>query len=239
MKRIWVGTMAILAASALPALAQPSDRTVVAFTAGVSTGEEQTGAALGGTVLININERIAVEGNGTYLDRGSGADAVNVGGSLVLNLVSSRARGVPYVAVGASVHHATFDLSDGRFFGNRDLPFAPGSRVCGAPGIGAGSGPMPWWSEGPATCPANTAGYVGVGQMPRFYGSRLGALEVPMNGIWDDHSFTDPALTVGGGVRINLGERLMIRPDLRALMIFGDGDTHTVGVFVVNVGYRF
>jgi hypothetical protein len=211
----------------------------VAFTLGVSTGEEQTGGVFGGTVLVNLNERVAIEGNGIYLDRGSGADGVNVGGSAILNLVSSRARGVPYVVVGGSVHHATFDLSDERFLGNRNVPFAPGSMVCAAPGTGAGFGPMPGWGVGNATCPAAMAGYLGVGRMPRFYGNRLGALQVPMNGMWDDRSFTDPALSYGGGVRINLTDRLMIRPDLRALTVFGDGDTHTIGVFVVNLGYRF
>jgi hypothetical protein len=80
---------------------------------------------------------------------------------------------------------------------------------------------------------------VGVGDMPRFYGQRLGVLEVPAGGRWDHRDFTDGAINFGGGVRINVTERLMIRPDLRALMVIGDGDTHTIGVFVVNVGYRF
>ncbi len=31
----------------------------------------------------------------------------------------------------------------------------------------------------------------------------------------------------------------MVRPDARALIVFADGETHTVGVFVVHVGYRF
>lgn len=232
-----VGAAVVL--SAHVALAQPNNRTVVAFAAGVSTGEHQTGGAFGGTLVVNINDWVAVEGTGTYFDRGSGADAVNISGSLIVNLAVSRSRGVPYVAVGAGVHHASFDLSDERFFGNRNVPFAPGAMVCAAPGTGAGVGHMPGWGVGTATCPANLAGYLGVGEMPRFYGQRLGVLEVPAGGRWDDRGFTDGAINFGGGVRINLTERLMVRPDLRALMVFGDGDTHTIGVFVVNVGYRF
>lgn len=231
-----IGTAFVL--SAHVALAQPNNRAIVAFAAGVSTGEHQTGGAFGGTLIVNINDWVAVEGVGTYFDRGSGADAVNFGGSLIVNLAVSRARGVPYVAVGVGVHHASFDLSDERFFGNRAVPFAAGSRVCAAPGAGAGMGQMPGWGVGRMTCPANLAGYVGVGEMPRFYGQRLGVLEVPAGG-WVDRSFTDGAINFGGGVRINLTERLMVRPDLRALMVIGDGDTHTIGVFVVNVGYRF
>jgi hypothetical protein len=238
MKRTCVAIIAVLTLAS-PALAQPSDRTAVAFTAGVSTGEEQTGAALGGTVLVNVTQRLTVEANGTYLDRGSGADAVNVGASLLFNLFAVRARTAPYVVIGGSVHHATFDLSDARFLGNREIPYAAGSRVCAAPGIGAGAGPMPGWGVGHMACPSNMAGYLGIGDMPRFYGTRLGALEIPANGRWDDVSFTDPAVSFGGGVRLNLNDRLMIRPDLRALIILGDGDKHTVGVFVVNVGYRF
>ena len=236
-KLILLATM--LVACAAPAWAQPTDRTVVAFSVGAATGEQQTGGVFGGTVLVNVNEWVAIEGNGTYFDRGSGADAVNFGGSVMVNLVASRARGVPYVAFGGSVHHATFDLSDERFVGNRNVPFAPGATVCTAPGAGAGPGPMQGWGVGNNICPANMAGYLGVGELPRFYGNRLGMLQVPMNGVWDDRSFTDPALTLGGGVRINLTDRLMLRPDLSALMIFGDGDTETLGVFVVHLGYRF
>jgi hypothetical protein len=153
--------------------------------------------------------------------------------------VSSRARGVPYVAAGASVHHARFDLGDARFFGSRNVPFGPGAQVCAGPGFGFGAGPAPWSGGGPANCPANAAGYIGAGEMPPFYAMRLGPLDVPMNARWGRHSFTDPALSVGGGVRFNVAERLMIRPDFRALVLFGDGETHTLGVFVVNVGYRF
>ena len=242
MKRTCFALTAAITLAISPAFAQPSDRAAVALTAGVSTGEEQTGAALGGTVLVNITERVAVEANGTYLDRGSGADAVNVGASFILNLLAARASTAPYVVIGGSVHHATFDLSDARFLGNRDVPFAAGSRVCVAPGVGAGpgvAGPMPWWGVGHVTCPANMAGYLGIGEMPRFYGTRLGSIEVPAGGRWDDVSFTDPAVSFGGGVRLNLTDRLVVRPDLRALIIFGDGDKHTVGVFVVNIGYRF
>jgi hypothetical protein len=41
------------------------------------------------------------------------------------------------------------------------------------------------------------------------------------------------------GLRFNVNEHLMVRPDIRALIVFGDGDTHTLGVFGVQLGYRF
>lgn len=82
-------------------------------------------------------------------------------------------------------------------------------------------------------------GYWGVGALPPFYARRLGALDFPRGGRWGARDFTDPALSLGGGLRFNVSERVMVRPDARALVVFSDGDTHTIGVFVVHVGYRF
>jgi hypothetical protein len=82
-------------------------------------------------------------------------------------------------------------------------------------------------------------GYWGVGQMPLFYARRLGPMGVPVGGAWDTRSFTDPAMSIGGGLRLNVNEHLMVRPDIRALLVFADRNTHTVGVFGVQLGYRF
>jgi hypothetical protein len=208
--------VALVALCAHPTLAQTPGRTMVSFTAGVSTGEEHTGGAFGGTVLVNVNNWIAIEGNGLWLDRGSGADAFNFGGSLLLNLVSTQARGVPYFAIGGSVHHATFDLSDERYFHMGEVPSDPGHFSC-----------------------VESGHRYFCGQMPMFYARRLDSSDLPPDGMWDDAGFTDPAVSFGGGLRFHLTYRWMIRPDLRALMIYNDRETHTVGVFVVNFGYRF
>ena len=69
--------------------------------------------------------------------------------------------------------------------------------------------------------------------------NRLGPLTVPAGGNWGTRTFTDPALTVGGGVRLDLGSHLSVRPDARALVVIGGGDTYTVGMFSFNIGYRF
>ena len=50
---------------------------------------------------------------------------------------------------------------------------------------------------------------------------------------------TDPAVDVGGGLRFNVSSRLMIRPEARALFVLAESETHTVGVFVLDVAYRF
>jgi hypothetical protein len=75
--------------------------------------------------------------------------------------------------------------------------------------------------------------------MPDFYARRLGPMNVPFGDAWDTRTFTDPAVSLGGGVRFNVIEHLMVRPDIRALVVFANGETNTVGVFGVQLGYRF
>jgi hypothetical protein len=51
--------------------------------------------------------------------------------------------------------------------------------------------------------------------------------------------FTDPAVSVGGGVRLDLTRRLYVRPDVRAVTVFGGGHTDSVGSLTFSLGYRF
>jgi hypothetical protein len=62
---------------------------------------------------------------------------------------------------------------------------------------------------------------------------------VPVGDAWETRTFTDPAVAMGGGVRFNVNEHLMVRPEIRALVVFAHGATHTLGVFGVQLGYRF
>lgn len=78
-----------------------------------------------------------------------------------------------------------------------------------------------------------------VGLMPMFYAGRVSALTAPAGGRWHMQGFTDPAVSVGGGVRLDLTNRIYVRPDVRAVTIIGGGDTYTVGSFTISVGYRF
>jgi hypothetical protein len=82
-------------------------------------------------------------------------------------------------------------------------------------------------------------GYWGVEHMPLFYARRLGPMGVPVGGAWESRSFVDPAVSLGGGLRFNVTERLMVRPDVRALLVLADGETDALGVFGVQLGYRF
>jgi hypothetical protein len=232
---------ALVVLSAFTALAQGLEpRHAVAFVGGAASGASTTGVTLGGSWLFDMSQHASLEAQGTYLDRGSGADAVSIGGSFLMNILPARGRRiVPFAAVGGGLYHSSFDLSDAAFLGPNQPQFAPGSLVCPAPGTGIGPGPGAGFGPGTGTCPATAAGYWGVGQMPGFYARRLGPMTVPPGGVWQTRSFTDPAVSFGGGLRFDVNERLMVRPDARALVVFADGDTHTLGVFGVHVGYRF
>lgn len=229
--------LAALSLSAAAATAQTDSRIAVSGSVGAATDSADTGVAAGGALLFDVHERISLEGQGTYLRRGEGADAFNVSGSVLINLLPVGESIVPYGAVGAGVYHVSFDLDRPRFLGPAGTQFAAGTTVCPASGSGFGFGPGPGFGSGTGTCTGG--GYWGVGALPNFYARRLGALPFPRGGAWGARDFTDPVVNVGGGVRFNVTERLMVRPDARALIVFAEGETHTVGVFVVHLGYRF
>jgi len=232
--------VAALAWGASTAYAQSEPRAAVSVTAGAASGSSDTGVALGGSVLFDATERLAIEAAGAYLGRGEDADAFTLNGSLLVNLRPSTQRVVPYAAIGGGLYRVSFDLANPRFLGPVGTQFSPGSTVCASPGLGFGRGPGARFGTGTGTCPATAVGYWGVGAMPDFYARRLGPLAFPAGGAaWEKANFTDPALSVGGGIRFNLTDRVMVRPDVRALMIFADGETHTIAVFDGNLGYRF
>ena len=81
---------------------------------------------------------MAIEEEGSFLDRGVGADALSASGSVLINVLSSRGRVVPYAAVGGGVYRASFDMGDSRMLGAIGSQFQGGSVVCPAPGTGLG-----------------------------------------------------------------------------------------------------
>ena len=72
-----------------------------------------------------------------------------------------------------------------------------------------------------------------------FYAQRLGAMIVPVNGHWGARAFTDPALTFGGGVKVNLTRRLYLTPDVRGLVVFNGADRFSMMTMNVGFGVRF
>jgi hypothetical protein len=235
---LWGVGAAVMWAAPVLAQSDTAPTNAISLIGGAGSSASTTGIALGGSMLFDLTDRYSVEVQATYLDRGRAADAFNATGSFLVNLMPSDSRIVPYAAAGGGLHRASFDLASPRFFGPVGTQFAPGTVVCPAPGTGVGFGPGSGFGPGDCTGP-ESGGYWGVGQLNRFYAQRLGPMMVPANADWDRRSFVDPALTLGGGVRFNVTDHVMIRPDMRALTLFADGDTHIMGVFVVHLGYRF
>lgn len=61
------------------ASAQSDSRLAVSASVGVGSGSSDTGVAAGGALLFDVHERISLEGQGTYLNRGEGTDAFTAG----------------------------------------------------------------------------------------------------------------------------------------------------------------
>ena len=114
-----------------------------------------------------------------------------------------------------------------------DLVYCAGMQGHTGPGFGA-----PSWA-GTGTCPSGAAGYWAVGDLPTFYARRLGALTIPADGQWGHRAFSDPAVTIGGGLTVRLTDHWSLRPQGRALIVFRHNDSHTLGVYDVSLGYRF
>lgn len=209
----------------------------VAFDGGLAAGSPGAGPAVGGRLTFDLNDRLALEAAGAWAGRGSGADAGSLTASLLVNLTRTERKAVPYAAIGGGWYRAMFDMGDRRFFGLMGSQ-AAGTQlvpIAGMHGVGmmqgyTGSG---MWTEswsGPTW---------DVSQMPMFYLERMGTMQVPADGRWGMHTFGDPAVSIGGGVRMNVTEHVYVRPEARALVAFADGRSFTTGLFTFGVGYRF
>lgn len=218
--------MAVLAV-ATHAFAQSSspdsgeEGTTLYLQAGLSSGSSDTGSAIGGTLVQELRGRLALEASGAYLDRGAGSDTLSLSVTLLFQMRPTREKAVPYFAIGGGLYRASFDMGNPRFYG----PMDPGHLDSSGHGFGM---------MGPGS--AGGTGSWMLGQMPMFYGTRMMGFQSGMGG---HRSFTDPAVSLGGGVRVDVGSRLYLRPDARAVVVTSGGDTYTVGVLTVSFGYRF
>ena len=241
--RFLVLNIALMLAVATVAQAQvegPGPTATVSASLGGASTSADTGLAIGGAIVVDIHRWFSVEGEGIYADRGPGANALTLTGSVLANLLPLGRRVVPYAAVGGGLYRASFDLAHQRFMGGITGGFGPGTQICAAPGTsGPGPGAGGGFGPGTGTCPNDLNWSWGVGELPNFYGRRLGVLSVPAGLAWETRTFTDPSLSLGGGVRFDVTNHFIIRPDVRALLVFAEGDTHMVGRFGVNVGYKF
>lgn len=136
--------------------------------------------------------------------------------SLLVDLLPASGKTVPYLALGGGLYGASFNMDSERFFGRLSNQFPGGTQMMPIAG-----------------------GTFSPNHMPAFYVDRLGQMMVPTNGRWGRRSFTDPAISVGGGIRLDVSPRFHVRPDARALIVIANGARYTVGVVTIGVGYRF
>lgn len=226
----WAILAAVVAAAPGVARAQDTDEGKgfsASLQAGLSSGQSATGALVGGALLVPLGARVSLEASGAALDRGHGATGTSASASLLVHLRPRREDVVPYLALGGGLYRVSFDRGEREGMGGMDG--RGGSTV---PGMFGGT-TMPY---GPGQ---------GSTSMPQFYANRMNGRfprqqDMPFGDTMGRRTtFNDPSLSVGGGIRIGLRRGLFLRPDARALVVFGDGDTSTVGLVTVNLGYRF
>ena len=214
--------MALAAGAEEQVVSASPPRTAFYMQAGYASGSwEMAGAALGGLFVRDLGSRWAVEASAAYLGHGMGSNGLSASAAVLFNLRPSGQKAVPYLAAGGGVYRASFDMGIGRFNGPMNMG---GSMMGGFGMMGLGPAPGATWNYG---------------QMPHFYGQRLAngtGTSMPYSG---GRTFTDPAITLGGGIRIDVGSRLYLRPDARALVVTSGGETNTMGVLTLNLGYRF
>jgi len=220
----------VLGCAALPAIGSAeesgartgTEKTAVYMHVGYSpSSSHMGGAALGGVLVRDLTSRLSAEASASYLGRGMGSNGLSASAALLVHLRPTDEKAVPYLAAGGGFYRASFDMGSDRFSGPMDMG---GSMMGGSGMMGMGWTGADQWD---------------FGQMPHFYGARLAGQpggEAPYSGR---RSFTDPVVSLGGGIRIDLGSRLYLRPDLRALVVVSGGETDTSGLFTVNLGYRF
>lgn len=212
-----VSTFTASAAAQTPPAPSPPRPIALSVVGGLISGGSSTGGTIGGTFTLDVSDRLSIETTGTYLDRGRGADGVYGNAGLLVNLLPVGSRVVPYATLGGGVYHVTFDLDEPRIMR-----------------------PWPLGESGPFPNLGSMSGFRGFGQMPMMYAERLRSMVwPPPPGGYGRRSFTDPVMTIGGGVRLDLTPHLSLRPDARALVVFGDGRSSTLGMFSLGVGYRF
>ncbi len=222
--------LALTVALATPAGAQPAplvpDRPAasIGVVGGFSAGSGDAGGSVGLNLAFDATDRIGVEARGIAMGRGSGAMGLEATGTMLFTIASTP-KAAPYAAVGGGVYRAGFDMDNAAMLGALGSQFGPGTMmvpVQGTSGFMMGSGTV-----------------FNDSHMPAFYANRLGQMAVPANGHWGMRSFTDPALTVGGGIRLDVTRRFYVRPDVRALVVFDDGDRLTLTAMTLALGYRF
>lgn len=178
---------------------------------GFARGGSNSGFAVGGAIARDLTPRLTLEAGGAYLDRQSGAWSADAG--IRLNLLPASRSIVPYFAVSGGLiggQSRGLDL-DGIGHGDQDLVRYLQSRM-----------PQSW---------------PGGGRIEDAMAALRTAMQQAPN-LGSGGSYTDGMLTMGGGVRLDAGPHVFVRPDVRAQLVFSN-NTRVLGLFTLNFGYRF
>ncbi len=224
-------------AQTLPPAGPPAAAPAVSAVGGLSASSATSGVLVGATFTYPVTDRVSFEALGSYLGRGPGARALNLNFGMLVNLLPADRKAVPYVALGGGLYRTSFDLDNAHLFGGLMSQYAPGTQLVpfgGMLGFGMMQGYTGTMWQGPWTGPTFDPQ-----DMPHFYESRLGMMTVPANGRWGARRFTDPVISLGGGLNAALTSHVFVRPDARALVVLANGDHYTVGVMSFSLGYRF
>ena len=71
---------------------------------------------------------------------------------------------------------------------------------------------------------------------PEFYRARLDAADTFLR---NRHTFTDPALVIGGGVDVQVSRSVHLRPAMQVLAVMRNGDRLIVPMASMDVAYHF
>jgi hypothetical protein len=223
---IFAVTLTLFASSAwsqtrAAALAHPLGADI---TGGFAAGHGQTRANVGGTFTFDVSDRIAVEARGLRIASDEGQSGYQVTGTLLLTLART-SRAEAYVAAGGGIVRASFDMDDEHMFGAMNGQYTVGMSFATMPGT--------------STFVMMNGSTYAASRMPMFYANRLGTMTVMPNGQWGMRAFTDPAMVLGGGLKLNVTERFYVTPDVRGVIVFSGGHHSTSLAMNVGFGIRF
>ena len=165
--------------------------------------------AVGGGVARDVTPRFTVEANAMYINQQSGSWSADAG--MRLNLLPATRSMVPYFAVSGGVLGGStrrLDLDGIERMGQDVRGFLQTQLQTD-----------------------HSHGFAEL--LPKVTTAMEDAKKYASGG-----SYADAMMTMGGGVRIDAGPHVFVRPDARAQLVFSDG-TKVRGLFTLNFGYRF
>lgn len=124
----------------------------------------------------------------------------------------------------------------GRWMDRVHQPDAYAAELCAVAGLGGRrDAALPYVVAGVGLQRRTFERRDGTPDVPMFYHRRLGAAGM----MGERQSFTDPTVVLGVGIDVPLTRNVIVRPDVRALVVLNGGRQDTVLLATVGLGYRF